>query len=320
MSRPVAELSRSSRARRVRVRVRGTVQGVGFRPFVFGIADELGLDGFVLNDERGVLIEAEGPADTIDRLLGRLRAEAPPLAEIEAIDVDDALPTAERGFRILESERCGEPEALVSPDVATCADCVAELFDPADRRYRYPFINCTNCGPRMTIVRGIPYDRPLTTMAGFEMCPACRSEYEDPADRRFHAQPNACPQCGPRARLTDRDGAQLSVGSGHDPIAAAAELLVAGGIVAIKGIGGFHLACRADDQGAVAALRQRKHREQRAVGADGGEPACGARADRADAGRGGAAREPAAADRDRPSPARRRGRRGGRAAFAPISG
>jgi hydrogenase maturation protein HypF len=263
VSRPVAELAFSSRARRVRVRVRGTVQGVGFRPFVFRIAGELGLDGFVLNDERGVLIEAEGPAETIECLLGRLRAEAPPLAEIEEIDVDDAPPTAQRGFRILESERRGEPEALVSPDIATCADCVAELFDPADRRYRYPFINCTNCGPRLTIVRGVPYDRPLTTMAGFEMCPACRFEYEDPADRRFHAQPNACPQCGPRARLTDREGAQPSGDSDHDPIAAAAELLVAGGIVAIKGIGGFHLACRADDQGAVAALRERKHREQR---------------------------------------------------------
>jgi hydrogenase maturation protein HypF len=264
VSRPVAELARDSRARRVRVRVRGTVQGVGFRPFVFRIAEELGLDGFVLNDERGVLIEAEGPAEAIECLLGRLRAEAPPLAEIEAIDVDEAPPTAARGFRIVESERRGEPEALVSPDIATCDECVAELFDPADRRHRYPFINCTNCGPRMTIVRGVPYDRPLTTMAGFEMCPACRAEYEDPADRRFHAQPNACPRCGPRARLTDRDGDRLAGDSaGDDPVAAAAELLVAGAIVAIKGIGGFHLACRADDQGAVATLRERKHREQR---------------------------------------------------------
>ncbi len=251
-------------ARRVTVRVRGTVQGVGFRPYVFRLADELGLDGFVLNDERGVLLEAEGSANAIEDLLSRLPAEAPRLARIEAIEVEDARPTAERGFRIIESERRGEPEALVSPDTATCADCLAELFDPADRRHRYPFINCTNCGPRFTIVRGVPYDRPLTTMAGFEICPTCRAEYEDPADRRFHAQPNACPRCGPRAWVADCDGRELPGGpADRDPIAAAAKLLVDGRIVAVKGIGGFHLACRADDQGAVSTLRERKRREQR---------------------------------------------------------
>jgi hydrogenase maturation protein HypF len=264
MTRPAAVLADGDRARRVSVRVRGTVQGVGFRPYVFRLAGELGLDGFVLNDERGVLLEVEGSAGAVERLLSRLPAEAPPLARIEAIDVDNARPTAERGFRIVESERRGEPEALVSPDTATCADCLAELFDPADRRHRYPFINCTNCGPRLTIVRGVPYDRPLTTMAGFEICPACRAEYEDPSDRRFHAQPNACPDCGPRARLVDRDGRELAGEPGdRDAVEAAAELLVAGGIVAVKGIGGFHLACRADDGRAVTALRERKRREQR---------------------------------------------------------
>ena len=240
---------------RTRVRVEGTVQGVGFRPYVFSLASSLGLAGFVLNDSRGVLIEVEG--DAVDAFLVRLPAEAPPLARIERVRAEAVAAVGERGFAIRESPRGGggRVNITVTPDAATCADCLRELFDPADRRFRYPFINCTNCGPRFTIVRGIPYDRPLTTMAAFAMCAACRAEYEDPANRRFHAQPNACPDCGPHVRLQPQ--------SPGDPIAGAARALAGGAIVAVKGIGGFHLACRADDEAAVAALRARKHREDR---------------------------------------------------------
>ena len=245
---------------RVRTRVEGTVQGVGFRPFVYRLADELGLAGFVLNDERGVLIEVEGREREVERFLDRLPAEAPPLAAVERVTPARVALVGEGTFRIVESRRRGQPDALVSPDTATCEDCRRELFDPADRRYRYPFINCTNCGPRFTIVRGVPYDRPLTTMAGFEMCAACRAEYEDPGDRRFHAQPNACAECGPRARLVAPDGAEREAA---DPLRAAAEQLLSGAVLAVKGLGGYHLACRAEDEGAVARLRARKHREDK---------------------------------------------------------
>ena len=186
---------------RFRARVEGVVQGVGFRPFVHRLAGELGLDGYVLNDERGVVVEVQGAQELIDAFLVRLRADAPPLAVVERVLAESVEPAPGRGFRIVESERRGRPAALVSADVATCDDCLRELFDPSDRRYRYPFLNCTNCGPRFTIVTGIPYDRPNTTMAGFVMCDACRAEYEDPADRRFHAQPIACPDCGPSLHL-----------------------------------------------------------------------------------------------------------------------
>ena len=233
---------------RLRIRVEGVVQGVGFRPFVHRLATELGLDGFVRNDERGVVIEVEGDGAAVAALLTRLPAEAPPLASVEHVE-EEALPVCgERGFAIVDSAAAGAPDALVSPDVAVCADCLRELFDPADRRHRYPFINCTNCGPRFTIVRGVPYDRPLTTMAGFAMCAACEAEYHDPADRRFHAQPNACPDCGPRPA---------------PPLDVAVAALRDGAIVAVKGIGGFHLACLAGDEDAVARLRARKHREEK---------------------------------------------------------
>ena len=245
--------------RRVRVRVEGTVQGVGFRPFVHRLARELGLAGWVCNDERGVLLEAEGPAVAIDELVTRLGADAPPLAAVERVAVEDVDATGVPGFAIVESERHGAPAAAVSPDTATCDDCLRELFDPADRRHRYPFINCTNCGPRFTIVRGVPYDRPLTTMAGFRMCASCQAEYDDPDDRRFHAQPNACPACGPRLRLLDGSGAVLP----GDPLAGTVAALGAGAVVAVKGIGGYHLACAAADEDAVAALRARKHREDK---------------------------------------------------------
>jgi hydrogenase maturation protein HypF len=249
--------------RRVAARVRGTVQGVGFRPFAFRLAAELDLGGFILNDERGVVVEVEGPPERVAEFLSRLAADAPPLASVEAVEPSERAPAGEREFRILTSERAGEPEALVSPDSATCEDCLAELRDPADRRHRYPFINCTNCGPRFTIVRGVPYDRDLTTMASFVMCAACRAEYEDPLDRRFHAQPNACPECGPRAVLIDARGAPLEGAPARDAVAAAAALLADGAIVAVKGIGGYHLACRAGDEHAVAELRARKHREDK---------------------------------------------------------
>ena len=241
--------------RRVRARVEGTVQGVGFRPFVFRLASELRLAGFVLNDERGVLVEVEGGDSDVDGFLRRLADEAPPLAAIEAVRPRDVAVAGERGFRIVASPHGGEPAASVSPDTATCDDCLRELFDVEDRRHRYPFVNCTNCGPRFTIVRGVPYDRPLTTMAGFELCPRCRAEYDDPADRRFHAQPNACPECGPTLRLgTQRGDAALR---------AAVSALRDGAVVAVKGIGGYHLACLAAREPAVAALRARKHREDK---------------------------------------------------------
>ena len=242
--------------RRVQVRVEGVVQGVGFRPFVHRIAAARGLAGFVRNDARGVEIEAEGSADAVDRFLAALRDEAPPLAVVEAVRAVDVDPRGDAGFAIAGSAG-GAPSALVTADAATCPDCLSELRDPGDRRFRYPFVNCTNCGPRFTIVRGVPYDRPLTTMAGFAMCPACRAEYDDPSDRRFHAQPNACPACGPRVRLVG------DAPAGRDDVERAARALLAGAIVAVKGIGGVHLACRADDDAAVARLRARKHREDR---------------------------------------------------------
>jgi hydrogenase maturation protein HypF len=258
----VAGAGGTAARRRVRARVEGTVQGVGFRPFVYRLASELDLAGFVLNDTRGVLLEVEGVDSAVDRFLDRLAHEAPPLARIERILPEELAPAGGHGFDIVESDAGGEASAPVSPDSTTCADCLAELRDPADRRYRYPFINCTNCGPRFTIVRGVPYDRPLTTMAGFEMCARCRAEYEDPLDRRFHAQPNACPECGPAARLTGAAGEAVAA-DGGDPIRAAADALSSGRIVAVKGLGGYHLACRADDEAAVAALRARKHREDK---------------------------------------------------------
>jgi hydrogenase maturation protein HypF len=245
---------------RTRVRVEGTVQGVGFRPFVYRLATEEGLAGHVLNDERGVVLEVEGGGDAVDRFLRRLTVQTPPLAVIESVACEPVAARGERGFAIVESRRSGFPEAPVAPDSATCADCLAELFSPSDRRFRYPFINCTNCGPRFTIVRGVPYDRPQTTMAPFAMCADCRREYEDPGDRRFHAQPNACPRCGPALALLDRYGETLATA---DTIAFAAARLREGFVIAVKGLGGFHLACDATDDRAVAALRRRKHREDK---------------------------------------------------------
>jgi hydrogenase maturation protein HypF len=219
------------------------------------------LAGYVLNDSRGVLLEIEGSSDAVEAFLARLGPCAPPLAVLDALTVVDCEPTANAGFEIRPSPHGERGDVPVTPDSATCDDCLRELLDPSDRRYRYPFINCTNCGPRFTIVRGVPYDRPLTTMAAFQMCDECRGEYEDPSDRRFHAQPNACPRCGPSLSLLSADGRLLS--RADAAIAAAVDALRGGAVVAIKGIGGYHLACRADDEAAVGVLRARKHREDK---------------------------------------------------------
>ena len=232
---------------RRRIRVTGVVQGVGFRPFVFGLAERLGLAGFVLNDGEGVLIEAEGAEAELDALAAGLRDEAPPLARVDEVLAEPVPPRGGTRFEIRASAATGR-SALIPADVATCDDCLRELFDPADRRYRYAFTNCTQCGPRFTIVRGVPYDRPLTTMASFPMCADCRREYEDPRDRRFHAEPVCCPVCGP----------QLSM-----PVEEAVERLRRGEILAVKGLGGYHLACDARSEQAVARLRGRKLREDK---------------------------------------------------------
>ncbi|MDJ0923600.1 MAG: carbamoyltransferase HypF [Acidimicrobiia bacterium] len=240
---------------RQRLRVAGVVQGVGFRPTVYQLATSLDLSGFVGNDSAGVFIELEGEAAAIDEFVLRVQADPPPLAHIDSIDRTDIPATGDSEFVIVESQRHCAATTLVSPDLEVCDDCLAEMNDPADRRFRYPFINCTNCGPRFTITRETPYDRPLTTMASFVMCGPCQAEYDDPADRRFHAQPNACPDCGPRIWLEQGD-----VIPTHDAIADTRRRIGEGAIVAIKGIGGFHLACDARNADAVSALRERKHR------------------------------------------------------------
>ena len=253
----MTEKTQAERVRRAALQVRGVVQGVGFRPFVYRLALEEGLAGFIGNDTDGVTIEVEGPADRVEAFHARLSAEAPPLSRIDSVVVRDAAAIGEKGFRIVASEVLGRVSTGIPADAATCAECLRELLDPADRRYRYPFLNCTNCGPRFTITRRIPYDRPQTSMAQFKMCPACQAEYDDPLNRRFHAQPNACWECGPRVWLTGVDGAQIAV---DDPVTACIDRLVAGEIMAIKGIGGFHLSVDATNQAAVMRLRERKRR------------------------------------------------------------
>src|SRR5215208_887264 len=244
------------------ISVRGIVQGVGFRPFIYSLARRHGLAGLVRNDAEGVYIEAEGAPEELDRFLLGITQAAPSLAVVEVITWRPLAVLEERTFRIEESREGARRRALVSPDVATCEDCRAEIFDPSDRRYRYPFTNCTNCGPRFTITRSIPYDRATTTMSGFEMCPDCQREYDDPADRRFHAQPNACSVCGPRVRLLDRFGHELHA-KPDDPILRTARMLRGRAIVAIKGLGGYHLACDPSDERAVKTLRGRKVRQDK---------------------------------------------------------
>ena len=244
------------------MRVTGTVQGVGFRPFVFREAVALGLGGFVRNDSAGVLIEVEGDQAGVAELCRRLNESPPPLARVTAVDwAPVPLLGGHDGFHILDSAADRVPSAAVSVDSATCADCLAEVDDPHDRRHGYPFTNCTNCGPRYTIVLEVPYDRPATTMAGFTMCDACQAEYDDPADRRFHAQPNACPACGPRIAYHDPAGRRLREGGAA--LDTVAESLSGGRIVAVKGLGGYHLAADATNDDAVAKLRARKARDDK---------------------------------------------------------
>ncbi|WP_240197099.1 Sua5/YciO/YrdC/YwlC family protein, partial [Nonomuraea lactucae] len=298
---------------RSRIQVEGIVQGVGFRPFVHALASRYGLAGLVGNDAGGVFIEAEGPVSAVTALVEAVRDRPPALAVVERVSVTAVPPTGARGFEIVPSVTGGAARVLVPPDVATCGDCLKELFDPADRRYRYPFVNCTNCGPRFTIITGVPYDRAATTMAGFTMCARCEREYHDPADRRFHAQPVCCPACGPALALSTPDGtpvpgdplanaaAMVSAGAvlavkhdpadrrfhaqpvccpacgpalalstpdgtpvPGDPLANAAAMVSAGAVLAVKGLGGYHLAVDATDEPAVAALRARKRRADKA--------------------------------------------------------
>ncbi len=246
--------------RRIRARVGGVVQGVGFRPFVYNLARELGLAGFVTNTARGVELCVQGPGAALDRFFRRLQADSPPLARISQLEQEEEPPRPGQRRFVIRPSRRGRRRALISPDVATCPDCLAELMDPADRRYRYPFINCTNCGPRYTIIKDLPYDRPQTTMAAFTMCPECLAEYQDPGNRRFHAQPNACPRCGPRLWLADSRGREIPCA---DPVREAAARLGRGQVLALKGLGGFHLAVDAFDPEAVARLRRRKQREEK---------------------------------------------------------
>ena len=274
---------------RTAVRVEGIVQGVGFRPFVYSLASRLGLGGFVGNDVDGVFAEVEGDPAAVREFLRALARDAPPLARVERVTAAPLGPTGTASFQIVASEPTGRRRALIAADTATCADCLRELADPGDPRFRYPFINCTNCGPRFTIVRDVPYDRPLTTMSAFPMCERCAAEYHDPASRRFHAQPVCCPACGPRLTLLDEAGQPLpglalpglpvpgsrlgavmssarpwdAVPAASAVIDAAAALLRGGAVVAVKGLGGYHLAADASCEAAVAALRARKHREDK---------------------------------------------------------
>ncbi|MGP8224740.1 MAG: carbamoyltransferase HypF, partial [Terracidiphilus sp.] len=279
--------------------IRGVVQGVGFRPFVYRLALEEGLAGCVGNDTDGVTIDIEGPEEHVAAFLARLRSEQPPMARIDSVTVSELVVTGDAEFRIVASEVVGRVSTGIPADAATCPDCRRELLDPNDRRYRYPFLNCTNCGPRFTITRSIPYDRPQTSMAKFPMCSACQSEYDDPLNRRFHAQPNACWVCGPRVWLVIANTPGLAINSANsrtrdfraaeanslhlskplltsqassenvkkaspvrpeDPVEQTINLLLSGQIAAIKGIGGFHLSVDATSQDAVMRLRERKRR------------------------------------------------------------
>jgi hydrogenase maturation protein HypF len=252
---------------RLKVSIRGAVQGVGFRPFVYRLATEHNLAGWVRNSAQGVFIEAEGPRGELEHFLRRLESDKPPRSSIQNLESSWLPAAGGAGFEIRASETSGDKTAVVLPDIATCADCRREIFDPANRRYLYPFTNCTHCGPRFSIIEALPYDRGNTSMKGFAMCPQCQREYDKPADRRFHAQPNACPHCGPRLELHERSSA-LFVASrplarGHNALLAAADALRQGKIIAVKGIGGFHLMADARDDRAVSLLRRRKHREEK---------------------------------------------------------
>lgn len=243
---------------RKRILVKGAVQGVGFRPFIYNLAASHALGGFVLNEPEGVRIEVEGNESSVEAFVDEIGSSAPPMARVTDIQCEAIALAGERTFAIRHSGGAGTRIVLIPPDLATCEDCLRELSDPRDRRYQYPFINCTNCGPRYTIIKAMPYDRAQTTMASFEMCPDCRAEYEDPTNRRFHAEPTCCPACGPKMSLMDPSGSDLA---SDDPIGEAKRRFARGEVLAIKGLGGFHLACDAGNESAVQRLRSRKHRD-----------------------------------------------------------
>jgi len=245
----------------MRITVRGAVQGVGFRPFVYRLATELKLKGWVKNSAAGALIEIEGPAQAVEQFLLRLEPQKPPHSFIQSLEYVRLDPAGHTTFEIRHSDTIGPLTAIVLPDIATCPECLKEMFDPANRRYRYPFTNCTHCGPRFSIIEALPYDRPNTTMRAFVMCPACQAEYDNPEDRRFHAQPNACPVCGPHVEFWDPNGRTLA--SRDEAIAMAEAAIKDGKIVAVKGLGGFHLMVDARQDAAVRRLRERKHREEK---------------------------------------------------------
>ena len=252
------------------IHIGGIVQGVGFRPFVYNLATRLELLGWVRNTSNGVEIQVDGPQSQLDAFIRQLQQDAPPLARIDSLTWEPRPPDGFSSFEIVPSEQIPSAFQPVSPDMSICPDCIRELFDPSDRRYRYPFINCTNCGPRFSIIEDLPYDRPLTTMAAFPLCPECGEEYQDPRDRRFHAQPVACPECGPQIWF-ERFGQEIDTALdeippgcrevlGESGLKLAQTYLAGGKIVAIKGLGGFHLACDATNPTAVSALRERKLR------------------------------------------------------------
>ena len=255
----MAEAARVDVVRKA-IEITGIVQGVGFRPFVYRLANECNLVGFIANTSAGVSIEVQGGTENVESFLERLPKEIPPLARLTSFVPRDAEPRDDPVFRILSSRLDAPPKALISPDVAVCGECLREMMNARDRRFRYPFINCTNCGPRFTIIRDIPYDRARTSMASFKMCGACRAEYDDPANRRFHAQPNACWDCGPQLQLWSALGSRKDV---VEPLREATRFIEQGGVLAVKGLGGFHLACNAKNESAVKRLRERKERVEK---------------------------------------------------------
>jgi hydrogenase maturation protein HypF len=250
----------ANRLQRLRIVIRGAVQGVGFRPFIYRLAEEMRLKGWITNNTQGVFIEAEAEQAVLQRFLLRIAREKPAISFIQSLEHTYVDPIPYENFEIRESED-GAKTALILPDIATCDTCVHEIFDPENRRYHYSFTNCTNCGPRFSIIEGLPYDRPRTAMRIFEMCPECTEEYHNPRDRRFHAQPNACPKCGPQLELWDHKG--HSVAYGYESLCRAIIALCDGLIVAVKGLGGFHLMVDASNEWAVRRLRHRKHREEK---------------------------------------------------------
>ncbi|WP_141726165.1 Sua5/YciO/YrdC/YwlC family protein, partial [Actinacidiphila rubida] len=270
---PAGQVTGGAPVVRRRVTVRGVVQGVGFRPFVYALAADLGLTGHVTNTGEGVVAEVEGPAAATAAFCDRVAGEAPPLAVVQSVRHEPVPAVGDTAFRIVPSRPGGPRRTLVAPDTATCDACLAELRDPGDRRHRHPFITCTHCGPRFTIVTALPYDRAHTTMAGFPLCGRCAREYADPADRRFHAQPVACHDCGPRLRLLTRGAPGPVEDRAGDPIARARALLAAGAVLAVKGLGGYHLACDAANESAVRLLRQRKARGGKPFAVMATEPA-----------------------------------------------